>query len=133
MKIRTYHAVALAVLVGFATLLTIILTAPGSKGTTTACAMRYNDAAKLGTSCVIDKRTPTAKPVAVPTHHRKIRTKPAPHVWNRNQLPILLHLWANKYHGYIAYWGRYDGHAACWAAVADTSLIMCPDGYRTTS
>jgi hypothetical protein len=31
------------------------------------------------------------------------------------------------------FWGTYDGHKGCWAAVADTSVIVCADGFVETS
>lgn len=34
---------------------------------------------------------------------------------------------------HVAYWGTVDGHRQCWAYVADTSYVACPDGYTTSS
>lgn len=64
---------------------------------------------------------------------------PQPPRWAEDSLPPQLYLWATTYHGSLVAPRRADRwanayrtgdrrHAGCWAAVADTTLIMCPDG-----
>jgi len=33
----------------------------------------------------------------------------------------------------VANWGTVDGHRHCMAIIADTSVVVCADGYVTTS
>jgi hypothetical protein len=53
--------------------------------------------------------------------------------WEEDSLPPELYLWTQQNSGDLQRWGTYDGHRNCWAAVADTTLIMCPDGWYTYS
>lgn len=60
--------------------------------------------------------------------------RPAPtQQWAEDSLPPELYLWQQVNSGDLQRWGTYDGHRNCWAAVADTTLVMCPDGYYATS
>lgn len=66
------------------------------------------------------------------THHPVHKVK----VWRSDQLPTDLYLWADCNDGPchpLQHVRRYDGHRDCWLAVGDTSLVMCTDGYRTTT
>jgi hypothetical protein len=57
--------------------------------------------------------------------------------WQEDSLPNALYEWVGEdgQSGDLQNWSDRDveGHAGCWAAVADTTLIMCPDGFTTTS
>lgn len=58
-----------------------------------------------------------------------------PTEWQEDSLPDALYAWLGQdgTSAELQHWGEYDGHQGCWAAVADTTLIMCPDGYTETS
>lgn len=58
-----------------------------------------------------------------------------PQEWQEDSLPNDLYAWIGQdgQSGDLQNWGEYDGHEGCWAAVADTTLIMCPDGFTETS
>lgn len=73
-----------------------------------------------------------------PNSHTHANAHPVPKPrpvqrWAEDSLPPELYLWQQVNSGDLQSWGTYDGHRNCWAAVADTTLIMCPDGYYTTS
>lgn len=59
--------------------------------------------------------------------------------WQEDSLPPELYLWTDVNRGDLVGPGRanwlaaaaYQGdpwHVGCWASVADTTLVMCPDG-----
>lgn len=81
----------------------------------------------------------SADPVQANSAHRPIAhpqptPRPAPaQRWTEDSLPPELYLWQQVNSGDLQRWGTYDGHRNCWAAVADTTLVMCPDGYYTTT
>jgi len=64
--------------------------------------------------------------------------------WEEDSLPPTLYLWTDVHGGDLVgprradRWAneaqRHDRqHRGCWASVADTTLVMCPDGFYTTS
>jgi hypothetical protein len=56
--------------------------------------------------------------------------------WQEDSLPQALYDWVEANPGTdLQDWSGepYDGHEGCWAAVADTTLVMCPDGFTTTT
>lgn len=55
--------------------------------------------------------------------------------WQEDSLPNALYEWVGEdgQASDLQKWGEYDGHLGCWAAVADTTLVMCPDGFVETS
>lgn len=81
-------------------------------------------ATQSGTAQANSAHTHTARPAPTPAHSQR---------WAEDSLPPELYLWQQVNSGDLQRWGRYDGHRNCWAAVADTTLVMCPDGYYTTT
>lgn len=80
--------------------------------------------------------------VAEPAQNSALRPIAHPHPapmpvpgqrWTEDSLPPELYLWQRVNSGDLQRWGTYDGHRNCWAAVADTTLVMCPDGWYTTT
>ena len=59
----------------------------------------------------------------------------SPEEWQEDSLPDALYAWLGQdgTSADLQHWGEYDGHQGCWAAVADTTLVMCPDGFTETS
>jgi hypothetical protein len=56
------------------------------------------------------------------------------HIKRIFRILVVLHLVCVLAHlPHVAYWGNVDGHRGCWAIVADTSYVACPDGYTTSS
>ena len=58
--------------------------------------------------------------------------------WEEDGLPDEMYRWSDAHPG--ADMGRVPeghgaarGHVGCWWVVADTTLVMCPDGYRAES
>ena len=35
--------------------------------------------------------------------------------------------------GSVANWHTYDGHRNCYALLGDTTIVLCADGYVTTT
>jgi hypothetical protein len=62
---------------------------------------------------------------------------PAPVVtqWEEDSLPDEMYRYVDAHGADLQNWSDrdVDGHVGCWAAVADTTLVMCPDGFTTTS
>jgi hypothetical protein len=55
-------------------------------------------------------------------------------VWQEDELPRYLTLWVDRYGADLQRAkGRIQGHKHCWLAVADTSRVACPDGFRAES
>ena len=72
---------------------------------------------------------------ATPTEAPKHPSASSAQSWQEDSLPDPLYRWVKRYGADLQNWSRrtIEGHTGCWAAVADTTLVMCPDGFSTTS
>ncbi len=76
---------------------------------------------------------PNPTPSDIPMATVATTNSPIPNHWEEDSLPQAMYDWVKRYNADLKPWHTYDGHQGCWAAVADTTLIMCPDGFMTTS
>jgi|SRR5262245_25137816 len=78
--------------------------------------------------------TPTTPPTSAPVTSGPEDPKAPPTAFGRlhldeDSLPPLLTEWG----GDIRNLGEVDGHPGCWASVADTTVMLCEDGWATMS
>lgn len=53
--------------------------------------------------------------------------------WAEDCLPMRLQRYTDHHGADLTPIGTIHGHPHCWAAIADTTLVMCPDGFTTAS
>jgi hypothetical protein len=83
-------------------------------------------------SPMVEESPAPASTVSVPT--LVAGTPKRDRVWQEDELPRYLTVWVDRYGAdLVRAKGKVNGHKHCWLAVADTSRIACPDGWRAES